>query len=49
MCPVSTELLSTEVVVVKISDVLGGELLMLGECEVVDASGESVFWENVSV
>ena len=48
MCPVSTEVLSVEAEVVNICDVLGGELLTLGACEVVVASREGGFWEPVS-
>lgn len=46
MCPVSTEVLSVESVLVNMSDVL--ELLLLGACEVVAASGEGDIWEPVS-
>ena len=48
MCPVSTEVLSVEAEVVNMCDVLGSELLTLGTCEVVVASGEGGFWEPVS-
>ena len=49
MLPVSTEVLSVESVVVKMSDVLGGEVLRLGSCEVVVSPGEGVLWEPVPV
>jgi len=48
VCPVSPEVPSVEAVVVNMSEVLGGELLSLGACEVVVASGDSVVWELVS-
>lgn len=48
MCPVSPKVLPVEAVVVNMSEVLGGELLSLGACEVVVASGDSGVWEVVS-
>lgn len=48
MFPVSIEVLSVEGAMVNMSEVLGGELFMLGACEVVFAPGGSVVWELVS-
>lgn len=42
MCPESTEVLFVEDVVGNMCVILGAELLMLGACEAVVASGEIV-------